>query len=710
MNTFDSEHIRNIALLGHSGSGKTTLAETMMFEAGVINRRGTVEERNTVSDYHEIEHERGTSIFGTLLHTEWKHYKINILDTPGYDDFVGEVISALRVVDTGILLLSSPDGVEVGTEIIWKYTEQFKTPMILVVNKVDHEKSNFERTVEQARSRFGRAVVPVQYPLNEGPTFDTIVDVLKMTAYKFPRDGGKPEKLPIPDAEKDRADHLHNELIEAIAENDETLMSLYFEKGSLDEDEMRLGLKKAMIRHQLFPLFCLSAKRNMGSGRLMGFIDNVVPSPRDMPPQTATNGTEILCDPNGPAVMFIYKTLSEPHVGDMSYFRVYSGTVKSGMDLVNSQTGVTERMGHLFLVDGKKRTEVHQILAGDIGATVKLKNTHANNTLHDKGFDVSLHPIVFPGSKVRTAIRPVNARDDEKLGTGLHQLHEEDPTLIVEHSQELRQTLLYGQGELHLAVCRWRLQHRFGVETEFAEPRIPYRETIQKAVKGHYRHKKQTGGAGQFGEVHILLEPYYDGMPAPTGITVRGVEEVPLPWGGKLVFQNCIVGGVIDTRFLPAIMKGVMEKMHNGPLTGSYVRDVRVSVFDGSMHSVDSNDAAFKTAGMMAFKNSFVEADPRILEPIYEVDILVPDDYVGDVMSDLPSRRGVIIGIESDSHYQRIKARIPLSELDKYSTGLRAMTQGRASYTGHFLEYAPVPPDLQHRLMASHQSEQPADV
>lgn len=710
MNTFDSEHIRNIALLGHSGSGKTTLAETMMFEAGVINRRGTVEERNTVSDYHEIEHERGTSIFGTLLHTEWKHYKINILDTPGYDDFVGEVISALRVVDTGILLLSSPDGVEVGTEIIWKYTEQFKTPMILVVNKVDHEKSNFERTVEQARTRFGRAVVPVQYPLNEGATFDTIVDVLKMTAYKFPHEGGKPEKLPIPDAEKERADYLHNELIEAIAENDETLMSLYFEKGSLDEDEMRIGLKKAMIRHQLFPLFCLSAKRNMGSGRLMGFIDNVVPSPRDMPAQTATNGTEILCDPNGPAAMFIYKTLSEPHVGDMSYFRVYSGTIKPGMDLVNSQTGVTERVGHLFLVDGKKRTEVHQVPAGDIGATVKLKNTHANNTLHDKGFDVSLPPIVFPKPKVRTAIRPVNARDEEKLGTGLHQLHEEDPTLIVEHSQELRQTLIYGQGELHLAVCKWRLHHRFGVETVFVEPRIPYRETIQKAVRGHYRHKKQSGGAGQFGEVHLLLEPYYDGMPAPNGVTVRGVEEVPLPWGGKLVFQNCIVGGVIDTRFMPAIMKGVMEKMHNGPLTGSYVRDVRVSVFDGSMHSVDSNDAAFKTAGMMAFKNSFVEADPKILEPIYEVEVLVPDDYIGDVMSDLPSRRGVILGIESDGHYQRIRARIPLAELDKYSTVLRSMTQGRATYSGHFLEYAPVPLELQQKLMTSYQSEQLAEA
>lgn len=710
MNTFDSEHIRNIALLGHSGSGKTTLAETMMFEAGVITRRGTVEERNTVSDYHEIEHERGTSIFGTQLHTEWKHYKINIIDTPGYDDFVGEVISTLRVVDTGILLLSSPDGVEVGTEIIWKYTEKFKTPMILVVNKIDHEKSNFNRTLEQAQVRFGRAVIPVQYPFNEGDGFNTIIDVLKMTAYKFPDDGGKPEKLPIPDSEKERADKLHNELIEAIAENDEGLMELYFEKGELDEDEMRIGLKKAMIRHQLFPLFCLSAKRNMGSGRLMGFIDNVVPSPRDMPAQLAANGTKVLCDPNGPTVAFIYKTLSEPHVGDMSYFRVYSGTLTSGMDLVNSQTGTTERIGHLFLVDGKKRTEVHSIPAGDIGATVKLKNTHANNTLHTKEFEVSLSPIVFPVPKVRIAVHPLNTRDEEKLGSALHQIHEEDPTLVVEHSQELRQTILYGQGELHLAVCKWRLQHRFGVEVEFVPPRIPYRETIQKSVKGHYRHKKQSGGAGQFGEVHILVEPYYEGMPAPQGVNVRHVEEVALSWGGKLVFQNCIVGGVIDTRFMPAIMKGIMEKMHNGPLTGSYVRDVRVSVFDGGMHAVDSNDAAFKTAGMMAFKNSFVEADPKILEPIYEAEIVVPDEYVGSVMSDLPARRGIIIGVETDGHYQRVKAKVPLSELDRYSTALRSMTHGRATYTSRFFEYAPVPFDLQQKLIETHRAEQLAEA
>lgn len=710
MNTFDSEHIRNIALLGHSGSGKTTLAETMMFEAGVINRRGTVEERNTVSDYHEVEQERGTSIFGTPLHTEWKHYKINVIDTPGYDDFVGEVISALRVVDTGILLLSAPDGVEVGTEIIWKYTEQFKTPMILVVNKIDHEKSNFNRTVEQAQTRFGRAVIPVQYPLNEGSGFDTIIDVLKMTAYKFPEDGGKPEKMPIPDSEKERADKLHNELIEAIAENDEGLMELYFEKGALDEDEMRMGLKKAMIRHQLFPLFCLSAKRNMGSGRLMGFIDNVVPSPRDMPAQVAADGKEVLCDPNGPTVVFIYKTLSEPHVGDMSYFRVYSGTLRSGMDLVNSQTGVTERIGHLFLVDGKKRTEVHSIPAGDIGATVKLKNTHANNTLHAKEREVSLPPIVFPVPKVRIAAHPLNARDEEKLGAALHQIHEEDPTIVVEHSQELRQTILYGQGELHFAVCKWRLQHRFGVDVEFIAPRIPYRETIQKPVKGHYRHKKQTGGAGQFGEVHILVEPYYDGMPAPQGVNVRHTEEVALPWGGKLVFQNCIVGGVIDTRFMPAIMKGVMEKMHNGPLTGSYVRDVRISVFDGSMHAVDSNDAAFKTAGMMAFKNSFIEADPKILEPIYETEIVVPDDYIGSVMSDLPARRGMIMGVETDGHYQRVQAKMPLAELDHYSTALRSMTHGRATYTSRFAEYAPVPFDLQQKLIEAHQAEQLAEA
>ncbi len=704
MKVYDAHHIRNIALLGHAGSGKTTLAETMLFESGEITRRGTVEERSTVSDYHDIEHERGTSVYGSVLFAEWRDYKINIIDTPGYDDFIGEVASALRVVDTGIMVLNAQNGVEVGTEIIWKYTEKFHTPIIFAVNKLDTDQSKFETTVEQAKERFGREVTVVQYPLNEGPGFNSIIDVLKMTMYKFPPTGGKPEKLPIPESERARADELHNQLIEAIAENDETLMNLYFEKGELDEDEMRTGLTNSMINRQIFPLFCISAKHNMGSGRLMGFIDNVVPAPVEMPPKVALSSASIHCEENGAPCAFVFKSVSEAHLGDMSFFRVYSGSIKPGMDLVNEQTGVAERIGQVFIVNGKKRADVLSIAAGDIGSTVKLKNTHINNTLHEKGKDLSLPPIEFPAPKVRTAVVAAKKGEEDKLGMALHHIHEEDPTIVVEHSPELKQILIHGQGEMHLAIAKRHLSQRFKVEAEFIEPRVPYRETIQKKVQGMYRHKKQSGGAGQFAEVHIQVEPWYEGMPDPVGLTIRGTETHDLQWGGKLVFVNCIVGGVIDTRFLPAIMKGVMDKMTTGPLTGSPARDIRVSVFDGKMHAVDSNEAAFKTAGLMAFKECFVQADPKILEPIYNVEITVPNDFMGDVMSDLPSRRGMILGMEAEGHYQKIKAQMPLAELDKYSMALRAMTQGRASYSQEFAEYMAVPANVQQKLINDYQA------
>ncbi len=704
MKLYDVNHIKNVALLGHTGSGKTTLAEAMLFESGVVNRRGSVEERNTISDYTDLEHERSSSVFATMLNLDWRDYKINLIDTPGYDDFIGEVITALRVADTGVLVLNSVNGVEVGTEIIWRYTEEFKTPMVFAINKLDNEHSNFNRTVDQAKERFGRAVTVVQYPLNEGHGFDSVIDVLKMTMYKFPAAGGKPEKLPIPDSEKEKAAKLHNELIEAIAENDETLMDKYFAQGELDEDEMRDGLKRSMIRHQLFPLFCVSARNNMGSGRLMGFLDNVAPSANELAtPVLDTDGDAIPCDPNGPPVAFVFKAVSEPNLGDMTFFKVYSGTIKTGALLYNAQTGVAENLGHLFVVDGKKREEVPQLVAGDIGAVVKLKNTHVNNTLHEKNSNVVMPPIVFPNSKLRTAVIPMHKGDEEKVGSALHQIHEEDPTLVVEHSHELHQTILHAQGEMHLSVAKWRILHRSKVDIQFIEPRIPYRETIQKQSEGMYRHKKQSGGAGQFAEVHMRIEPYYEGMPNPAGLTVRGTEEHPLPWGGKLVFVNCIVGGVIDTRFLPAIMKGVMDKMTTGPLTGCPARDIRVAVFDGKMHPVDSNEAAFKTAGMMAFKDCFMQADPKLLEPIYTVTVTVPDDFMGEVMSDLPTRRAMILGMEADGHYQKINASMPLAELDKYSTALRAMTQARATYTAEFSEYQPTPPNVQQKLVTEYQ-------
>ena len=700
MTSLDPAHVKNIVLLGHAGSGKTTFAECMLFEAGLITRRGTVEEKNTVADFYELEHERGNSIFSKLLHTQWRGFKINIIDTPGYDDFVGEVLSALRVADTGVMLLNASFGVEVGSDIIWEYTEKFKTPMIFAVNKIDQDKADFDRTVAQAKEHFGRNVVVVQYPMNQGLEFNAIIDVLRMTMYEFPAEGGKPKKLPIPDEEKDKADKLHKELIEAIAENDEGLMEKYFDKGELDEDEMKIGLKKAMINHDLFPVFCVSAKKNMGSGRLMGFIDNVCPSANEMPPQITKSGDKLLCDPNGPPCIFIYKTISEPHIGETSYFKVYSGTVKAGMELLNESTGVTEKLNQLFVVEGEKRFNVTDLQAGDIGATIKLKHTHVNNTLHVRGKNYELEPIEFPPSLMTIAIESTQKGDEEKLSLALHQVQEEDPTVKVEVSQELRQTLIHCQGELHLSVIKWKLEHiAKNLHVKFSKPRIPYRETIRKSVQSNYRHKKQSGGAGQFGEVYMQVEPYYEGMADPKGLNVRGRDEYKLDWGGKLVFLNCIVGGAIDTRFLPSILKGVMEKMQEGPLTGSHVRDVRVCVYDGKMHPVDSNDISFKIAGLMAFKQAFQQADPQILEPFYQLTVLCPDELTGSIISDLQSRRGVIEGMDTEGHFTKISARVPLAEMQDYSSSLRSITQGRAKFKLEFAEYASAPFDIQRKLI-----------
>ncbi len=699
MPEFDTSHVKNIVLLGHAGSGKTTLAECMLFEAGLINRRGTIEERSTVSDYHELEKERGNSIYSTLLHTKWRGYKINIIDTPGYDDFVGEVIAALRVADTGVLVLNAVAGVEVGADIIWQYTEQFKTPMIFAVNKLDDDNADFDRTVKEAKSHFGNNVVVVQYPAQQGAGFHEIIDVLRMTMYKFTDTGGKPEKCPIPDDEKEKAERLHKELLEAIASNDETLMEKYFDKGELDEDEMKTGLKKAMINHDLFPVFCLSAERNMGSGRLMGFIDNVCPSANEMPPQKTRKGDQLPCNANGPACLFIYKTVSEQHVGELSYFKVYSGTIRSGMELVNETTGVSEKLNQLFIVEGNRRTNTNELVAGDIGATLKLKNTHINNTLHDRGKNIELQPIEFPPPNMTMAIETTHKGEEEKLSVALHQLRDEDPTVIVEFSPELRQTLIHCQGDMHLAVIKWKIEHNFPIEVKFVKPRIPYRETIRKTSEANYRHKKQSGGAGQFGEVFMRIEPFYEGMPDPKGLNVRVRDEYPLDWGGKLVYFNCIVGGAIDQRFIPSILKGVMEKMQEGPLTGSYVRDVRVSVYDGKMHPVDSNDISFKIAGMKAFKQAFQQADPQILEPIYQVEVLCPEDLTGSVIGDLQTRRAIVEGMDGEGHFTRVIAKAPLAEMHDYCSSLRSITQGRAKFKMTFREYAPVPGELQRKLM-----------
>ena len=698
MPTYDSNHVKNIALLGHAGCGKTTLAESMLFEAGVTKRRGSVLSKNTVSDYHELETERQSSVFASLLHCPWKDYKINIIDTPGYDDFGGEVISALRVADTGVMVLNAAMGVEVGTDIIWEYTDTFKTPTIFVVNQLDKDDADFDKTVRQAKAHFGDNVVTVQYPVQTGSGFNAIIDVLNMVMYKYGPEGGKPEKMTIPDSEKQKADELHKALVETIASNDEGLMEKYFEQGELSEDDMKAGLHTSMIKHDIFPLFCVSAEKNMGSGRIMSFIDYVCPAPYEMPPQKTTNGGELPCNVNGPACIFIFKTIIEPHIGELSLFKVFSGTIKTGIELVNENTGVTEKINQLYLMEGHNRVPVTELSAGDIGATIKLRSTHVNNTLHEKGKSIELVPIIFPKANVSVAITNVNKGEEEKLSIALHTLQEEDATVQFEVSPELKQTLLHCLGELHLQVLQWKIEHIHKLEVKFEQPKIPYRETIGKMAESSYRHKKQSGGAGQFGEVYMRIEPWYEGIAEPQGLNVRHTDMIDLDWGGKLVFCNCIVGGAIDTRFLPSILKGVMEKMHNGPLTGSYVRDVRVCVYDGKMHPVDSNDIAFKIAGLQAFRQAFIQAAPQLLEPVYEVEVLCPDDQVGAVMGDLQTRIAIVEGMEATGHFQKITARVPLAQMHQYSSSLRSLTQGRARFNMHFVAYAPVAMDVQRKL------------
>lgn len=695
MKVYDDKHIKNIVLLGAPKAGKTLLAEDMIFEAGITHRRGTIEGQNTVSDYHDIEHERGNSVFATPLHTEWKDYKINIIDTPGFDDFIGEIISSTRVADTCVMVINAQHGVEVATELIWNYIDRFNKPTIFAVNQVDHPKSNFESSLVSLKERFGSAVTQMQYPIDEGENFNAIIDLLKMVMYRFPADGGKPEKLPIPESERENADRLHNELVEKAAENDEALMEKYFEKGTLDEDEMRQGLKLGMIHHSIFPVFCMSAKKNMGSGRMMGFIDNVAPSPTEARPERTTEGKDIDFDPAKPTVLFVFKSHLEQNLGKLSFFKVITGEVNTSSELINSQTGASERLHQLFIMDGKSRTPVDKLVAGDIGATLKLRDTYSNHTLHEKGYDVTIEPIVYPEPRISTAVIAQSKNDEEKIGEVLQKIHQEDPTLEVQYSKELRQLIISAQGELHLAVCKWYLEKIYRLNVTFESPRISYRETIRAAAVAVYRHKKQSGGAGQFAEVHLKIEPYYEGMPEPAEYSIRGKEFIDLPWGGKLAFYNCIVGGVIDARFIPSILKGIMEKMEEGPITGSYVRDVRVCIFDGKMHPVDSNDISFKIAGMMAFKDAFMRAEPQLLEPIMDLEILMPEEVMGDVMSDLQTRRSLIMGMDSKGNLQVIKARTPLAELDRYSTTLRSLSQGRASFTQRFADYVPVPFEVQ---------------
>lgn len=703
--SYSTNNIRNVVLLGHSGSGKTTLTEAMLFEAKAINRRGTIADKTTISDYTNIEQERENSIFSTLMHAKWKDSKINIIDTPGSDDFVGEVISSLKVADTALMILNARSGVEVGTELMWEYVERFNTPALFVVNHMDNEKADFDTTLEQAKNRFGNKVIPVQYPLNQGLGFNTIVDCLRMTLYVFPPDGGKPEKQAIPESEITKAQEIHNALVEAAAENDEALMEKFFDAGSLTEEELTSGLRIALSNQEIFPVFCASAERNMGSGRIMGFINDIAPSPADRPDAILEDGSTLKADVNGPKTVFIYKTLSEPRVGMLSYFKVYSGKLSAGDELVNPRSRNSERITQIYLPNGKNRDNINELCAGDIGVTVKLKDSHTNDTLCKKGEEREIQRIQFPQSRIRTAVNPPSKNDIEKLMKALHQIQEEDPTLLVEQSKALKQTILHGQGQLHLDIIKYRIEKVNNISMEFIRPKIEYRETITKAASDSYRHKKQSGGSGQFGEVHMRIEPYHEGMPAPSGLTVRNTDEEELPWGGKLVFLWCIVGGSIDSKYSNAIKKGIMQKMEEGPLTGSYCRDIRVCIYDGKMHPVDSNDMAFMIAAQTVFKKSFQNAGPQLMEPLYDLEILCSDDVMGDIMSDLQTRRAIIQGMGAEGHYQKITARVPLAELYQYSSSLRSMTQGKAKFTRKFAEFTPVPHDLQRKRIEAYQSE-----
>ena len=715
MKVYQTNEIKNIALLGNDGSGKTTLTEALLYESGIIKRRGRITAKNTVSDYFPVEQEYGYSVFSTVYHVEWNGKKLNIIDCPGSDDFVGAAITALNVTDTAILLLNGQYGPEVGTQNHFRYTEKLGKPVIFLVNQLDSEKCDFDHVLEQLKENYGSKVVPVQYPLATGPDFNSLIDVLLMKKYSWGPDGGAPTIEDIPAEEMEKAQEWHKALVEAAAEHDETLMERFFESESLTEDEMREGIRKGLAARGMFPVFCVCAGKDMGVRRLMEFLGNVVPFVDEMPVVHNTRGVPVPPDANGPTSLYFFKTAVEPHIGDVQYFKVMSGVVHEGDDLSNADRGSKECMAQLYVCAGANREKVDELRAGDIGCTVKLKDVKTGNTLNGKDCENRFNFIKYPNPKYTRAIKPVNEADTEKMMAVLNRMREEDPTWVVEQSKELKQILVHGQGEFHLRTLKWRLENNEKLQVQFYEPKIPYRETITKAARADYRHKKQSGGAGQFGEVHLIVEPYYEGMPAPEvykfngqeyKINVKSSETIDLEWGGKLVFVNSVVGGAIDTRFMPAILKGIMSRMEQGPLTGSYARDVRVIVYDGKMHPVDSNEISFMLAGRHAFSEAFKNAGPKILEPIYDVEVFVPSDKLGDVMSDMQGRRGMIMGMSSEKGYEKLAAKVPLKEMSNYSTALSSLTGGRASFIMKFASYELVPTDVQNKLMKEFEEQE----
>ena len=715
MRVYQTNEIKNIALVGSAGSGKTTLAESMLFEAGIIKRRGTVEAKNTVSDYFPVEQEYGYSVFPTVFHVEWNNKKLNIIDCPGSDDFVGGAITALNVTDEAVILINGQYGPEVGTQNHFRYTEKLKKPVIFLVNQLDSDKCDFDSIISNMQEIYGPKCIQIQYPIETGPGFNALIDVLLMKKYSWKPEGGAPIIEDIPAEEMDKAMELHRALVEAAAENDEGLMEKFFEEEALTEDELREGIRKGLVTRSIFPVFCVCAGKDMGVRRLMEFLGNVVPFVSEMPKLHNTRGEEVTPDTNGPESLYFFKTGMEPHIGEVSYFKVMSGSVKPGDDLANADRGSKERIGQIYACAGANRIPVDQLCAGDIGCTVKLKDVKTGNTLNGKDVEQRFDFIKYPNSKYSRSIKAVNSSETEKLMAAMLKMRQEDPTWVVEQSKELRQTIVHGQGEFHLRTLKWRLENNEKIQVQFGEPKIPYRETITKMARADYRHKKQSGGAGQFGEVHLIVEPYAEGMPDPTTykfngqefkMNIKGREEINLEWGGKLVFINSVVGGAIDARFMPAILKGIMERMESGPLTASYARDVRVIVYDGKMHPVDSNELSFMLAARHAFAAAFKEAGPKILEPIYDLEVYVPSDFMGDVMSDLQGRRALIMGMDSEAGYQKLQAKIPLKELSNYSIALSSLTGGRASFTTKFASYELVPNDIQQQLIQAHEAEE----
>jgi len=695
MKDYSTKEIRNVVLLGATKSGKTTLSEAMLFEGKVIDRRGTVEDKNTVSDYNELEKVNQRSIYATPLYAEYSGVKFNFIDAPGSDDFIGGAYAGFKVCESGVLVINAQQGVEVGTEGALRRVAQKHLPLVIAVNQLDAEKADWENTQASLKEALGNKIINIQFPVNPGPSFDGFIDILKMKYYHFKDANGTREELEIPAEFADQAEEARQELIEKAAEFDDALMEKFFDQGTLSEEDIKKGFEAGILAGEVYPIFCTSGKKDIGVKRLLDFIIDTTPAPK--------------CNADGPASLFIYKNNVEQHLGEVSYFKVMSGTVTSGMDLEDSATGNKERFSAIYAVAGQKKEAVNAIHAGDFGCVVKLKNGKSGITLCAPGSNISYSKVEYPAPKYRCAIKAKVQQDEQKLGDALKKIAGEDPTVIVEYSKELRQTILSGNGEQHINIVKWILNNDYKLDVELFAPKVPYRETITKVACAQYRHKKQSGGAGQFGEVHLLVCPAEGEL--NTKFTINGKETqlnvktqdiTELEWGGKLEFYNCVVGGAIDLGFMPAILKGIKERMVEGPLTGSYARDIRVFVYDGKMHPVDSKEIAFIIAGRNAFKEAFRNAGPKILEPIYNVEVMTPSEYQGAVMSDLQNRRGILGDMGADKGFAILKARVPLAELYRYSTALSSLTAGSATFTMEFADYQPVPGDVQTKLLADY--------